>query len=138
MKIAVRYYTRGGATEKVGKAIAEALGVKGETIDRPLDEKVDLLFIGSGVYKGKIDPRMKKWLENLDPSKAEKAIFFSTSLFSGGDSDEQVRHILTAKGIPMDNRTFHCHGRFLFFYRNHPDSQDLMEAAIFAKNMAKK
>lgn len=45
MKIAVRYYTRGGATEKVGKAIAEALGVKGETIDRPLDEKVDLLFI---------------------------------------------------------------------------------------------
>lgn len=138
MKIAVRYYTRGGATEKVGKAIAEALGVKGETIDRPLDEKVDLLFIGSGVYKGKIDPRMKKWLENLDPSKAGKAIFFSTSLFSGGDSDEQVRHILAAKGIPMDNRTFHCHGRFLFFYRNHPDSQDLMEAAIFAKNMAKK
>lgn len=138
MKIAVRYYTRGGATEKVGKAIAEELGVKGETIDRPLDEKVDLLFIGSGVYKGKIDPHVKEWLENLDPSKVGKVAFFSTSLFSGGSSDEQVRDILSAKGIPMDTRTFHCHGRFLFFYRSHPDRQDLLEAAIFAKNMAKK
>lgn len=44
MKIAVRYYSRGGATEKVAKAIAREAGERAETTDRGLDKKVDLLL----------------------------------------------------------------------------------------------
>lgn len=44
MKIAVRYYSRGGATEKVSKAIAREAGERAETTDRGLDKKVDLLL----------------------------------------------------------------------------------------------
>ena len=32
MKIAVRYYTRSGNTEKLAKAIAEAVGVQAESV----------------------------------------------------------------------------------------------------------
>ena len=50
MRIAVRYYSRGGSTEKAARAIAREAGERAETTDKPLDKRVDLLFIGSGIY----------------------------------------------------------------------------------------
>lgn len=121
MKIAVRYYSRGGATEKVAKAIAREAGERAETTDRGLDKKVDLLFIGSGIYKGHIDSHVKDFVESLDASKVGKVVFFSTAMLGGGKSDEEIGKLLSEKEIPMDTRTFHCHGKFLFFHRGHPD-----------------
>ena len=46
MKAAVRYYTKGGNTRKVAEAMAEAIGVEAKSIDFPLEEKVDVLFLG--------------------------------------------------------------------------------------------
>ena len=137
MKIAVRYYSRGGATEKVAKAIARAAGERAETVGEPLDKKVDLLFIGSGVYKGHIDPHVKSFIQGLDKEKVGKAAFFSTAMLSGGNSDREVRELLEKKGIAMDTRTFHCHGKFLFFHKGHPDEKDILDAQIFAKKIGK-
>ena len=44
MKVAVRYYTRSGNTEKLAKAIGDALSVQAENINVPLEEKADILF----------------------------------------------------------------------------------------------
>lgn len=98
---------------------------------------MDILFIGSGVYKGHIDPHVKSFIQSLDPSKVGKAAFFSTAMLSGGKSDEEVRQLLEEKGITLDTRTFHCHGKFLFFHRGHPDRKDLVDAEIFAKKIGK-
>ena len=38
MKIAVRYYSRGGNTKKLADAIAKAVGVEALTADTPLKE----------------------------------------------------------------------------------------------------
>lgn len=138
MKIAVHYYSRGGATEKVAKAIAREAGERAETTDRGLDKKVDLLFIGSGIYKGHIDSHVKDFVESLDASKVGKAVFFSTAMLGGGKSDEEIGKLLSEKGIPMDTRTFHCHGKFLFFHRGHPDKKDLLDAEIFARKIIRK
>ena len=99
---------------------------------------MDLLFIGSGIYKGHIDSHVKDFIESLSPDKVGKAVFFSTAMMGGGKSDEEVRKLLERKGIPMDTRTFHCHGQFLFFHRGHPDRKDLLDAEIFAKKIIRK
>ena len=97
MRIAVRYYSRGGATEKVAKAIAREAGERALTTDKPLEKKADLLFIGSGVYKGHIDGHVKAFIEGLTPDKVGKAVFFSTAMLGGGHSDEEVRKLLAEK-----------------------------------------
>ena len=38
MRIAVRYYSRGGSTEKAARAIAREAGERAETTDKPLDK----------------------------------------------------------------------------------------------------
>ena len=56
MKVAVRYYTQTGNTRKLCDAIASALGVEAKSVEAPLEEAVDLLFLGSSVYAAGIDP----------------------------------------------------------------------------------
>ena len=46
-KIAVRYYTKTGNTKKLAEAIAETVGVKAESVTVPVDQEVDILFLGS-------------------------------------------------------------------------------------------
>lgn len=44
MKIAIRYYTKGGNTKKLADAISQATGVAAESVEQPLAEDVDILF----------------------------------------------------------------------------------------------
>ena len=39
MKIAIRYFTRSGHTQKLAEAIAEKIHIEAETISLPLSEK---------------------------------------------------------------------------------------------------
>ncbi len=138
MEIAVRYFSRNGATAKVAKAMARELGVKAETTDIPISKKVNLLFVGSGMYAGHMDKHVKAFLESLTKEQIGKVVFFGTSMTSGQKMDGEARQILERKDIPMDTRTFHCHGKFLVFHRLHPDEKDLLDAEIFAKKIGKK
>lgn len=79
MNIAVRYQSRGGNTRAVAEVIAKAAGVKAEPIDIPLDEQVDLLFLGGGVYKWDADKKLLDYLNTLDGSKIAKIVPFSTT-----------------------------------------------------------
>ena len=65
MNIAVRYQSRGGNTRAVAEVIAEVIGVKAETIDKPLDEKVDILFLGGGAYMWDADIKLKEYLDTI-------------------------------------------------------------------------
>lgn len=79
MKIAVRYQSRGGNTRAVAEIIAEDLGLKAESINEPLAEKVDILFLGGGVYMWDVDPQLKEYLEKLDSNKIGQIVAFSTT-----------------------------------------------------------
>ena len=79
MRIAVRYYSRGGSTEKAARAIAREAGERAETTDKPLDRRVDLLFIGSGIYKGHIDSHVKDFIESLSPDANIKILSLTKS-----------------------------------------------------------
>ena len=79
MNVAVRYQSRGGNTKAAAEAIAEILGVTAQSIDYPIDEKTDLLFLGGGVYMWDMDKSLKAYMENLDPEKVGQIAGFSTT-----------------------------------------------------------
>ena len=61
MKIAVRYYSKTGNTKKLANAIATQLHVDAKDISEGLNEKVDILFLGSPVYWAGMDGSVKKF-----------------------------------------------------------------------------
>ena len=64
MEIAVRYFTRSGNTEKLAKAVAAAVEVEALTINEPLTQKTDILFLCSSYYAFDIDPLVKEFIIN--------------------------------------------------------------------------
>ena len=104
MKIAVRYQSRGGNTHAVAEVIAKTLGVEAAPIDTPLTEKVDLLFLGGGVYKWDADPELRSYLQTLDAGQIGKIAAFSTT----GAMTAAIKRIseaANAKGIPLCEHT---------------------------------
>ena len=72
MKVAVRYYTKTGNTEKLAKAVADAVGAEALPISEPIDEPVDLLFLGNSYYAFSIDPEVRDYVRSLDSSKVKR------------------------------------------------------------------
>jgi flavodoxin len=76
MKITVRYQSRGGNNKEVALTIAKAVNSGAETIRVPIEEPVDVLFIGGGVYLGRIHPSLITFIEKLDPQKVKSVAVF--------------------------------------------------------------
>jgi flavodoxin len=79
MKIEVQYQSRGGNTRAVAEIIAARLGIEAKAIDKPLDNYVDILFLGGGVYKWDVDSQFKEYLERLESKKIGQIVAFSTT-----------------------------------------------------------
>ena len=134
MKVAIRYYSRGGHTAKVAKAMAEAIGVEALTTDQPLKEDVDILLLGSAVYAGKVDYRIQDFIAALDV-KVGKVVNFSTAAMGKG-TNKQVGKLLSEKGIALADESFFCKGAFGPVNKGRPNEEDLKAAAEFAKGLA--
>ena len=133
MKAAIRYYTRGGNTEKLALAISKATGLPAETIDVPLLEDVDLLFLGSSVYGFDVDNQVKQFIAHIDV-KVGKVVNFSTACMVKS-TYKQVAKLLAEKNIPMAKEEFYCRGSFGPMHKGRPNQQDLHEAEAFARKM---
>ena len=91
MKIAIRYQSRGGNTKAVAEAIGNIVGVDAKTIESPIDEVVDILFVGGGVYMWDIDKSLKAFLETLNENAVKSIAAFSTGgSFSGTNKICQI------------------------------------------------
>ena len=103
MKTAVRYQSRGGNTKAVAEIIARKAGEKAESVEAPLDERVDVLFVGGGVYMGTIDKTLEAFLCTLNPEKVGRIVCFSTTGMQdiGG---KRIAEIAEQKGIPVDEK----------------------------------
>lgn len=136
MQYAVRYQSRGGSTRKVAEAIAGAVGVQAEAVGAPLTERVELLFLGGGVYAGGVDAALKAFIQTLTPDKVDQAAVFSTAAIKQSAYPE-IKQLLEAQGIRVSSSEFHCRGQFTLVHRGRPNAEDLREAAQFAKAFMK-
>ena len=136
MNTAIRYYSKTGNTKKLADAIGEVTGVKAQTVDVPLDDEVDILFLGSSVYAAGVDEKIKEFIRSLDSRKIKKVVNFSTAAILSS-TYSQVSKLLSEKKIPVDSREFHCRGSFKVMHKNRPNNEDINELKSFAKEIIK-
>ena len=135
MKVAVRYYSRGGNTKKLAMAIAEAVGVQAETTAVPLEEDTDILFLGSSVYAYGVDEDVKRFIEDTHV-KIGKVVNFSTAAVIKS-TYKQVGKLLAAKGIPQAREQYYCRGSFGPLHKGRPNAADCRAAADFARKIVR-
>lgn len=131
-KASVRYYSKSGNTKKLAEEIAKAAGCKALSMDKSINEKVDILFLGASVYWGGVDKQVKEFIRSLDPNKIGKAAVFSTSAMTER-AYPQIKKLLQEQGIQTVNQDFYCRGRFRVLHRNKPDTEDLKAASEYAR-----
>lgn len=135
MKIAIRYFTRSGHTQKLAEAIAEKIHVGAETISLPLSEKVDILFLGCSYYAFDMDKEVKSFIaENKD--KIGKIVCFGTSAMMKS-MKKPMKKVADMYGIKLFDEEFHCKGEFKFANKGRPNAEDLNQAALFAEKVVK-
>lgn len=103
MKIAVRYQSRGGNNKEVALTIARAVNSNAETIRVPIEEPVDILFIGGGVYLGRIHPSLITFIEKLDPQNVKSVAVFSSA--GGVNKTKKISAIAKNRGLPVFQKT---------------------------------
>lgn len=132
MKFAVRYYTQTGNTKKLAEAVADALGVEALPITEPVEEPVDVLFLGNSYYAFTIAPQVKAFIQKLDKEKVGMIANFGSAAMMGS-TFKKVAAEAKRMGIPMVNKEFHCRGEFKGLHKGRPNEQDLANAAEFAR-----
>lgn len=134
MKVAVRYYTKGGNTKRLAEAVAEAVGVEALPISVPVGEPVDILFLGNSYYAFSIDPEVREFVKGLDKAKVGKIVNFGSAAMLNS-TYKKVKAEADKVGIPMDEREFHCRGEFKGLHKGRPNGEDLKAAADFARKI---
>ena len=137
-------------TEKIAIAMASALGCEAL---RPSDVSYESLAgysivgFGAGIDSGKHYMPMLEFARDLAPVEGKIAFVFSTSAIANEKKaykdHSALRDILLSKGYQVIGE-FTCKGyntnSFLKYFggmnKGHPDSEDLQNAADFAKSLA--
>ena len=131
MKIAVRYYTKTGNTKRLAEAVAEAVGAEALPISTPVDDPVDILFLGNSYYAFNIDPEVRDFIRSLDSGKVGRIVNFGSAAMLNS-TWKKVKAEADKVGVVMDEREFHCKGEFKGIHKGRPNEADLKAAADFA------
>ena len=134
MKVAVRYYTKTGNTKRLAEAVAKAVGSEALPISSPVDEPVDILFLGNSYYAFSIDPEVRNFIKSLDKNKVGKIVNFGSAAMLNS-TYKKVKAEADRAGIQMDEREFHCRGEFKGIHKGRPNDRDLAAAAEFARKV---
>lgn len=133
MKIAIRYFSRSGNTKKLADAIAEAVGVEAKEVSEPLEEPVDILFLGSSVYAAGVDDAVKKFIGDNRANIGTLYNFSTAALISS--TYKQIQKIAGENGVKVAEEEFHCRGSFAVMHKGRPNQEDLNAVAAFAKKI---
>lgn len=128
MKVAIRYFSRGGNVRAMAEAISRATGIEAISIDDPraaITEHIDLLFIGGALYKYMLDPKLKKFLEDLPEGMIEEAVCFGSSWFTRRPI-YLMQDMIKAKDIKLNKQAI--------WSRNRPNDNLIEVIEYFAKN----
>ncbi len=132
MDYAVRYYTKTGNTKRLAEAVAKELGVEALPISEPINEKVDILFLGNSYYAFNIDPEVREFVASLDKEKVGKIVNFGTAAMLNS-TYKKVKEEADKVGIAMDAKEFHCRGEFKGIHKGRPNESDIAEAIKFVQ-----
>lgn len=134
MKVAVRYFSKFGHSKQMADVVGEVLGVKAESTEVLISEPVDTLYVGSGVLMGKISNNMSDFLRSLTPENVKRVVCFGSSAIISSPVP-QMRKLLEANGITVDERSFTCRGSMGPIHAGHPNKKDLADLKAFIEQI---
>lgn len=135
MSIAVRYYTRGGNTEKLAKAVEAAVGAPALSVTEALTEKADILFLGCSYYAFDMDAEVKKFIV-ANKDLIGKIVLFGTSAMMKS-MKKPLKKVLKNLDVEITiaEEEFHCAGSFGAAHKGRPNEDDLAAVQEFAKKL---
>ena len=124
MKTAIRYYSKFGHTAKMANIVGELTNTRPELATVRLTEPVDTLYLGSGVFLGKVDNSIVEFINTLIPDMVKCVVCFGSSAIIKSPVP-QMRELLQAKGIAVSEKEFSCKGSMGPVHMGHPNKKDL-------------
>lgn len=134
MAIAIRYFSKFGHSAQMANVVAQVTGAVPETVAVPLSEPVETLYLGSGVMLGKISSDMVNFIKTLTPDTVKRVVCFGSCAIIKSPVP-QMRSLLEAQGIAVDERSFTCKGSMGPLHAGHPNSQDLENLRKFISDV---
>lgn len=133
MKNAIRFFSKFGHSAQMAEIVGKVIGAKPEDVTHPLTEPVDVLYLGCGVMLGKISSDMVNFINTLTPNRVNKVICFGSCAIIKSPVP-QMRSLLEARGIAVDERSFTCRGSMGPFHAGHPNQEDLDALKAFVQS----
>jgi len=134
MKTAIRYHSKFGHTKQMVEAVKEIVGCEPQTVNTPIEEPIDLLLLGAGVFLGKVDGSVMRFIEGLTPDQVKRVVCFGSCAIIKSPVP-QMRKALEARGITVDEREFTCPGAMGPIKAGHPDQKDIENFTQFVKEI---
>ena len=79
MKTAIRYYSKFGHTAKMVDIVGELTNTRPELATVRLTDPDDTLYLGAGVFLGKVDNSIVEFINTLTPDMVKQVVFFGSS-----------------------------------------------------------
>ncbi len=133
MSTAIRYFSKFGHTAKMANIVCQVTGAKPELVSVPLTEPVDTLYIGSGVFLGKISDEMADFIRTLKPENIGRVVCFGSSAIIKSPVP-QMQQLLEAQGIKVAAESFTCKGSMGPLHIGHPNHSDLENLRTFIQS----
>ena len=134
MRNRVLYASRKERTKKVAEAISTGARITSDPLEKhTVVTDVGILFLGSGIYFGKVAGRMRKFAATIDPKEVKLVVVFSTASKPSNAALEQLKAILTPKGIKVHDEGFFCKGSSIGM--KYPGSKELKDAEAFGQKV---
>lgn len=134
MDLAIRYFTKTGHTKELGERLGDALGVEAKPITEPIDEKVDILFLGSSYYAFAIAEEVKDFILKLDKERVGKIVVFGSAALLNS-TQKKVKKEADKIGIEVDDREFHCKGEYKALNKGRPNEDDFKAIEKFGREI---
>lgn len=131
---AIRYYSKFGHSKQMAEAIEEIVGAKAAPVSEPLNEQVDLLFLGAGVFLGKVNGAVVDFINTLTPENVKCVVLFGSSAIIESPVPQMAK-ALKALGIQVCDKSFTCKGSMGPVYGGHPDAKDLDNLRTFVQSI---
>ena len=130
MKTAIRYYSKFGHTEKMANIVGELTNTRPQLATVRLEVPVDTLYLGSGVFLGKVDSSIVEFINTLTPDMVKRVVCFGSSAIIKSPVP-QMRELLQARGITVSEKEFSCRGSMGPVHMGHPNKKGLDEFRQF-------
>ena len=124
MKTAIRYYSKFGHTTMMANIVGEVTKESPQLVSVPLTEPVDTLYLGTGVFLGKVDSSVGEFIKTLTPERVKRVVCFGSCAIIKSPVP-QMRQMLEAQGITVSEQEFTCRGSMGPLHKGHPNNEDL-------------